>query len=301
MGVALAVTAAALLVTGQAQAQAAPTLVVVPNHGPVGTLFQAHINDNGTQVNCNLRGDTAQFTWDAPNTQFARFSNLTVPNGSYIGVHSKLQGRCTKLSGLTYNTQGTFTVEAPTTTTTTTTTQPKTTTTTTTQPKTTTTTTTQPGQTTTTQPGQTTTTTTTQPGDTLPLDTTTSAPPPTTPEGKPIVLKLDQPATPPGGDDQATGEGCEPNTPVTLTIEGGQVGSALSDANGHFASHIDVPNLPVGQYDVFARCGRLLTTKIDLVLPSTLGPPSGTLTVLFFFLLLGFALVRRQIAADLRR
>jgi len=294
LAVAMSVVAisAALLVATQAQAQVAPFAILTPNHGPVGTVFQVSINDNGTVFQCNSRGDTAQFIWDQPNMSFPRFTNITVPTGSFIGSHTKLQVRCTRVTGLTYNLQGIFNVEQPATTTTTT--RP-TTTTTTTRPATTTTTT-RPGQTTTS-----TTSTSTTSSTVADSSTTTSLPPTTVtiPGGKGV--RLDRPAAPPGGDANANGEGCDSGAPVNLSIDGDSVGHTVADAKGKFLASLVLPDLPVGRYTLTAKCGPTLTTDIDIVLASALGPPSGTLALLMFFLLIGFALVRRQIARDLDR
>jgi len=121
----------------------------------------------------------------------------------------------------------------------------------------------------------------------------------TIPGGKGV--RLDRPAAPPGGDANANGEGCDSGAPVNLSIDGDSVGHTVADAKGKFLASLVLPDLPVGRYTLTAKCGPTLTTDIDIVLASALGPPSGTLALVMFFLLIGFALVRRQIARDLDR
>lgn len=91
-----------------------------------------------------------------------------------------------------------------------------------------------------------------------------------------------------------SGGGCDPGAGVALEIASREVGTGVADGAGAFTLVADVPSLPVGRYEVVARCGPVLATTLDVVLVSQVDPGTTTLIVLVFFILLGLAVVRRQ-------
>ena len=73
----------------------------------------------------------------------------------------------------------------------------------------------------------------------------------------------------PGQTATVTGAGCDANAPVTLTLNGSQVGSATASARGDFSTTISPPALVAGQYELQASCGPTLTTTLALVVSSS--------------------------------
>ena len=133
-----------------------------------------------------------------------------------------------------------------------------------------------------------------------PATTTTTAPPPTTvvrpTTTLPPTIDLDRFAISPGEQVVATATGCDPNAPVTLVVEGREVGRTVADGSGRFTVPLDVQDLAVGRYVVVARCGPSLTTGFDVVLTSKRDPGTSTVAVLLLFFLLAAAAIRRQMA-----
>jgi hypothetical protein len=134
-------------------------------------------------------------------------------------------------------------------------------------------------------------TTTTAPPTTLP-PTTLPSTTPTTVAG----LQLDRISTTPGGTARALGRGCTPNSPVTLSVNSVQVGSAVANADGSFTADLRL-NVPVGKYTVVAVCGKTLSATIDVVLSSQANPPTSTTAILLIILLLILALTRSQFSS----
>ncbi|HMK13314.1 MAG TPA: hypothetical protein VK461_17120, partial [Acidimicrobiales bacterium] len=103
-------------------------------------------------------------------------------------------------------------------------------------------------------------------------------------------LALDKPSVPPGGDVNATGQGCDPGATVTLEMEGQQVGTTTAKDDGSFSAPVDVPDLDPGRFEVQAHCGPVLTTELDVVLASSVSNNSSILVAAFFLIVL-FALL----------
>lgn len=139
-----------------------------------------------------------------------------------------------------------------------------------------------------------------------PMKLTVSAKPtlPPKPQG-PKVLGLDRPSTEPGGEVIAIGKGCDPEGPVTLLIEGTDVGSGSTDTLGNFSIPIKLPqSAGVGRHEVEARCGPTLFTSVDVVVlarSQNATGPIATLAVLVFFMLEVRRMLRRESGISPRR
>ena len=105
---------------------------------------------------------------------------------------------------------------------------------------------------------------------------------------------LDRRSTPPGGPVSASGQGCDPNSTVDLSIGSSPVGSTVADGSGAFQTPITVSQ-PVGQFQVVAVCGPTLTATLDVVLTSTGGPPTTTAAVLLILLLIVLVAIKWQL------
>jgi hypothetical protein len=106
-------------------------------------------------------------------------------------------------------------------------------------------------------------------------------------------LGLDQPSAAPGGRVTVSGTGCPPNQPVALSMAGRRLHPTTADDQGSFTTAVEVPPIDVGRHQVTARCGRTLTAPLDVVLVSSVRPPTSTLAVLVFFVLLLVGAARR--------
>ncbi len=138
--------------------------------------------------------------------------------------------------------------------------------------------------------------TTVAPTTTTSTTTTTTLPPTGTTLGPAnTLLKLDRISAPPGGSAVAFGQGCTPNSPVALSINGNQVGSAVARADGTFTATVRL-NVPIGQYKLVAVCGPTLSATINVVLSSTSSPPSSTAAILMIIFLLILGLARTQLS-----
>lgn len=170
-----------------------------------------------------------------------------------------------------------------------------------------------PGQppVTTRRPATTTTTTTTPTAPTAP---TTSRPPKRTPETsapqaippaalpplstadpRPMAdgdLVLDRVTIGPGDPLTATGRGCTPGSPVTLTSHGERVGGTIADAQGKFTAAVRFTRLEAGRQWVTANCGVVLTAAVDQLLTSSSGGQSSSLIILVFFVFVGMTVLR---------
>ncbi|WP_260473838.1 hypothetical protein, partial [Amycolatopsis balhimycina] len=133
--------------------------------------------------------------------------------------------------------------------------------------------------------------------------TTTSTPPTTTPvtpgtpttsstEPKPGELVLDRPSVKPGEPLSASGKGCVPGRMVTLTSDGAEVGSALTDSSGAFTAPVEFTRIEAGRHTVVAECGARLTGAVDQVVTRSSGGQTGTLVILVFFVLAGSTVIR---------
>ncbi|MEV6831957.1 hypothetical protein [Amycolatopsis sp. NPDC051102] len=251
-----------------------------PSTGPAGSSFT--ISWNGFPT-CRI----INFSW-AGSTLGSKVAPATsgqfptaVPAGAKPGSYT-VTATCTSQPETA---SGTFVVTG----TTPTTTPPPPTTTpppVTTQPTRPRTTTTPPTPTTTTPPATTsappTTTTPVTPG----VPTTSS----TTP--KPGELVLDHPSIKPGETLSASGKGCQPGRMVTLTSDGAEVGSAITDGSGAFTAPVEFTRIEAGRHTVVAECGVRLTGAVDQVITRSSGAQTGTLVVLVFFVLAGITVIR---------
>lgn len=117
----------------------------------------------------------------------------------------------------------------------------------------------------------------------------------------PAALTLSSLSITPGGSLEATGKGCVSGAPVELDVGHTRVGSSQADSAGHFRAPVNLASIPVGRYTVDARCGRLLTASLDVVLVSRVSANTSTLTIVVFVLLLGLLLYRRRLSRSLSR
>lgn len=107
-------------------------------------------------------------------------------------------------------------------------------------------------------------------------------------------LSLDRDNVRPGEPLTATGTGCDPGAPVVLSSGPEQIGAATADSSGAFVAPVQFALLRPGRHAVTAVCGPVLTTHVDLIVSSSTSGQAGTVVVLIFFLLVGFALLRWQ-------
>jgi hypothetical protein len=103
---------------------------------------------------------------------------------------------------------------------------------------------------------------------------------------------LDHPTIQPGDRLSASGKGCEPSRPVTLTSDGVEVGSAYTDSAGAFTAPVEFTRIEAGRHTVIAECGVRLTGAVDQVVTRSSGGQTGTLAVLVFFVLAGITVIR---------
>ncbi|ASF09308.1 hypothetical protein NBRGN_041_00020 [Nocardia brasiliensis NBRC 14402] len=95
------------------------------------------------------------------------------------------------------------------------------------------------------------------------------------------------PAIGPGAGVRASGQGCDPQAPVQVAIGDVAVGKTVAGPDGAFEVPLTTGAVEVGRHEVTAKCGRTLTAPLDVVLVSSIGSGTGTLTVILFFLLFG--------------
>jgi hypothetical protein len=132
-------------------------------------------------------------------------------------------------------------------------------------------------------------------------------PPPVTPPQTPRVtvvrtLVLTNPTILPGQTTTADGQGCVPNSPVVLAIDGHQVATTTADSNGDFSAPLTPPQLGVGHLTVTATCGSTqLTTLLAMVTTVKVSTPEGGAAVFCVFVLLGAVLLRGQFTSNVTR
>ena len=85
----------------------------------------------------------------------------------------------------------------------------------------------------------------------------------------------------------ATGRGCVPDRPVSLSIGDVPVADTVAGPRGDFQAPLTTGSVAVGRHVVTAECGRTLSAPLDIVLASRVGTGTSTLTVILFFLFLG--------------
>jgi hypothetical protein len=135
---------------------------------------------------------------------------------------------------------------------------------------------------------------------------TTTPPPPSSTDNPPSTvdtpgsstppadgaLVLDHPSIAPGDPLSASGHGCTPGAPVTLTSGHDQVGATTASADGTFTSPVAFTRIEAGKHQVTATCGVALTGSVEQIVTSSTGGNSGTMIVLVFFVLAGIAVLR---------
>ena len=82
-----------------------------------------------------------------------------------------------------------------------------------------------------------------------------------------------------------------------FTVDGRAIGQSQAGADGRFRSPLAVSTLPVGSYQVEARCGVVIFAPLDVVLASQVYSGSSTVLVVVFFCLIGAALFFRRLAS----
>jgi hypothetical protein len=134
-------------------------------------------------------------------------------------------------------------------------------------------------------------TTTPPPSGTGTPPSTVDTPGPATPpaDGE---LVLDHPSIAPGDPLAASGHGCTPGAPVTLTSGRDQVGATVAGADGTFTSPVAFTRIEAGKHQVTATCGVVLTGSVEQIVTSSTGGHSGTMIILVFFVLAGIAALR---------
>ncbi len=65
------------------------------------------------------------------------------------------------------------------------------------------------------------------------------------------------------------------------------MGKTVAGPDGAFEVPLTTGTVEVGRHEVTAKCGRTLTAPLDVVLVSSIGSGTGTVTVILFFLLFG--------------
>lgn len=271
----------------------APSLTLSTTSGPAGTAFTA--TWTGLYLDRGCHNYSVQILWDGRTAigggsvgwRGSGSGSATVPSGATAGAHRVTAKALCDSSG---SPSATFTVTAP---------QP---TTTAPQPVPTTAppqaTTTAPTAGTTTRPGTSTTTPTTT--TTTTTSTTSSSPAASTsasalPFGD-GALTLDKDHVQPGDPLTATGTGCDPGSPVTLSSLGESVGAATADGTGRFSTRVEFTTVQPGRHVIRADCGIVLVGSVDVAVTSSTSGTTPTLLVLALALVLGAVLLRRQFA-----
>ena len=228
-------------------AVAPPALTLSPSSGPANTEFT--IGWSGFTV---CRAISLTYSWNggapatgSPGTTGSTTS--TVPPGTSAGSYT-ITATCSN-SDITQTAKATFRVTA------TVTTQPTPPTTTVPPPPTTTVrippTTRNPA----------TTTPTTTPPSTIPPTTAPTTPTPVTPTPTGSGLSLNHGTVQAGDALSASGVGCLPGHPVTLTSGGDRVGRAVADGSGSFTAPVVFTTITPGTHVITADCGVTLTVR----------------------------------------
>jgi hypothetical protein len=85
---------------------------------------------------------------------------------------------------------------------------------------------------------------------------------------------------------------------VTFSVAGRSVGASKAAADGAFDAPLDVSRLPVGSYEVEARCGPVQYANLDVVLATQVSHGTATVVIIVLFVLLGVGLYWRRLAHD---
>ncbi|WP_405161700.1 hypothetical protein OG203_36080 [Nocardia sp. NBC_01499] len=123
--------------------------------------------------------------------------------------------------------------------------------------------------------------------------------PPAPPQLLPAALELTPSTVGPGAGVTASGHGCDPRAPVDVAIGGVAAGKTVAGVDGAFEVPLVTGAVDVGRYQVTATCGRTLVAPLDVVLVSSIGAGTSTLTVILFILLLGGWYYGRRLVSQL--
>jgi hypothetical protein len=102
-----------------------------------------------------------------------------------------------------------------------------------------------------------------------------------------FAVELSQTTISPGGRVTATGLGCGPAAPVSLSVGHSPVGATLSDQQGTFAVALATGSLGIGHHDVIADCGETKNLALDVVLVSRVGTGAAMTTLILIFMVSG--------------
>ena len=96
-----------------------------------------------------------------------------------------------------------------------------------------------------------------------------------------------------------SGQYCPPGVPVLFTVLGSSAGSTTSTATGGFTGMVQLPEAPIGEYQIDVTCGdQKGAVAVDLVVSSSVSASPGAATttaaVLLFFMLLAGVLLSRD-------
>jgi hypothetical protein len=124
-------------------------------------------------------------------------------------------------------------------------------------------------------------------------------PPPPPVVAAPAGLELSDATIDPGGPVTATGLGCAPSEAVQLSVGNVPVGQTVAGPTGDFKAPLATGAVDVGRHEVTARCGRILSAPLDVVLVSHVGTGTSTLTLIVIFLVLGVWFYGHRLASHL--
>jgi hypothetical protein len=111
----------------------------------------------------------------------------------------------------------------------------------------------------------------------------------------PFSVELSETTINPGGHVMATGFGCGPTAPVTLTVGQSAVVSTVADQKGTFVVALATDSLGIGHHDVKADCGKTKEIALDVVLVSRVGTGAATTTLILIFMVSGIWYFGRRI------
>jgi hypothetical protein len=103
----------------------------------------------------------------------------------------------------------------------------------------------------------------------------------------PFSVDLSETTINPGGHVMATGFGCGPAAPVTVTFGQSPLGATVADQQGTFAVALATDSLGIGHHDVKADCGQTKEVALDVVLVSRVGTGAATTTLILIFMVSG--------------
>jgi hypothetical protein len=102
-----------------------------------------------------------------------------------------------------------------------------------------------------------------------------------------FAVKLSETTISPGSRVMATGLGCGPAAPVSLSVGKSPIGATLTDPQGTFEVALATGSLGVGRHYVSAECGETKNVALDVVLVSRVGTGAATTTLILLFMVSG--------------